>query len=260
MGQLLCASGALESALQRAGGQLPFVVEIERVQRNAGAAQPSTQTALRERVRSLVRTLGYRPDYQHEDVPPWQVPWTPLAVASDVVRWLVGEAQRWLKNGSIYDYAKQPAFINNHVQQLADAAGRRTAEMFFPVAANYESAPPAVINKAPSQFPASLMPGVPLAPVLKAEPSWRFWYSAQALAIHFDVLAGVPTKLQIFEESLGEAVMELPETLAGAARAVGGTVEKLVGAAIPWTPILIAGGIVAAALVVPRLIGGGAGR
>jgi hypothetical protein len=191
---------------------------------------------LRADVRTLVALLGYRPDFRGPNAP-WLLPWTPASVAAEVVRWLSGEAKRWLDDGSIYDTAKQPEFIKRYAQQMTEAAA----------GANFEAAPAALVALVPGLFATATA-------VLKGEPGWRFWYAAQALAIHFDALSGAQTKLEIFGESVIEAVKELPETLAATARHAGTVIKNAVDGALPWKVIMWVGGSVASALLIPPII------
>jgi hypothetical protein len=201
------------------------------------------QWRLRELVQSLVAAYGYRDDFRGKSTP-WRVPYIPMPFAGEMVDYFRTRAEHWLK-ASVSEEAKQPNFIKNWTARALEVVGKvERGRVTTPNPDSYENAPPAVAAKAPVMFRAELPAGQPNAKVLKPDAAWRLLDALVRLAIHFDALAGQPTKLDIFTEAVKEQAAAVGEKLLDAA----GRVTELPGflatagkGALKWVAIAAVG-------------------
>jgi hypothetical protein len=207
--------------------------------RNAAAA-PTVQVAVRALFGALASAYGYRPDWAGVIA----IPYVSLPFAAELVRILDGEAERWLR-APIPDEARQPGFIRRWLGQLHEVAGVQDGKTFAPVLASYESAPARITEKAPPSFFPAGSPGAQ-APklVLKAAATWAVYDAAIRLAIHFDALAGAPTRMHLLLESFGQVGSQIAHDVYKAGRDFARGVEQApaaVGTALKWGALSAAG-------------------
>jgi hypothetical protein len=196
--------------------------------------QRITQWRLKQFVDALVAEYDYRPGFRGSS-PPWSVPYIPLPFAGEMIAYFEAQAKHWL-GASVPDGAKQPGFIKNWTKRAAEIVGQvRAGVVETPNLESYEEAPSAVAGKAPKLFKADRPAGLPHPRVLKADASWRFLDALIRLAIHYDVLRGQPTKLDIFAEALAEQAASVADSLA----ALPGKVTHFSNDLLKWGAIAV---------------------
>jgi hypothetical protein len=197
------------------------------------------QWKLREYVRALVSAYGYREDFKGKSTP-WRVPYVPMPFAGEMLHYFRRRADHWLASG-VPEEAKQPNFIKNWIARASEIIGKvERGRVVTANAGSYEDAPAAVAAKAPSMFRAEFPAGQPSGKVLKAEASWRLLDALVRLAIHFDALAGQPTKLDIFVDAVKEQANAVGGKLLEAADRVT-DLPSMGKTALKWIAIAAAG-------------------
>jgi len=235
------ASRAGESAGGHAA--LGTLADLGRARRRDANMGDFDQWKLREFVQSLVSVYGYREDFRGKSTP-WRVPYIPMPFAGEMIQYFRTRADHWLK-ASVPTEAKQPNFIKNWTARASEIVGRvERGRVTTPNPDSYENAPPAVAAKAPALFRAEFPAGQAHAKVLKPEAAWRLLDALVRLAIHFDALAGQPTKLDIFTEAVQEQAAHVGEKVLEAAQHVTelpGEIANAGKSALKWIAIAAVG-------------------
>jgi hypothetical protein len=141
--------------------------------------------------------------------------------------YFASQAARW-KASDVPRPALQPRFIEKYLGIAREILGRVDGDAVRePNPANVEDAPPAVALRILKPFERLKVPR-PRILVLTGPASWTFLDALQRLAIHFDALAGQPTRLQLFGEAASETLADAAQ---GAMDATGGLL-RLPGKAV----------------------------
>jgi hypothetical protein len=195
--------------------------------RNAGPREH--QLRLREDIQNLIKNFGYRDEIYDDPVnPPRSMPYLPMPFAAQMLTRFEKDAKHWLGRG-IPDNAKQPTFIKNRLAQAREILGVvKDGVLDIPNPESYEDAPPAIAAKVPGFLKGMVRPDV-LSKVLKLDATARFLDKLHALAMHFDALAGQPSKLDLFSEAAGEQAEHVAEAIGGAVEGVVDGAAKLPG-------------------------------
>jgi hypothetical protein len=213
--------------------------ELALARRNAedGTDKRFHQWRLREFISSLVEAYGYRDDYTGSS-PPWRVPFIPQPFAGEMVAYFAKQAAYWLDR-SVPEEAKQPNLIRNRLKAAMDIVGRVKAGVVESAnAESYEDAPASVAGKAPAMFKAERPAGQPSTTVLKPAAAWHLLDNLQRLAIHFDALAGQPTKLDIYVDEFKKQAVAVGESAASAVEGLAHLPGKKL---LTWAAIAAAG-------------------
>lgn len=191
------------------------------------AAPPAHQQELRAQLRALVNAYGWRSDTRGPSGE--LVPYLPASFAEAQIRRFGRWTRSWLEREDVPEGARQPQFIQHHFYGALGILGRFEGEAFTPNPESYEPAPPRVATRAPAYFPPESPAGQPHPLVVKGHETYAFLDKLSRLAIHFDVLSGAPTRMDLAVEATTEAAKELPQTLGHVVRKAKKAVGEVVG-------------------------------